>query len=132
MPSIFTLLFQDSAGGLEFANREEEEEEGGFLPAVPDGDKLHLNIGDMLMQLSNGKPIHPAPSSPVIKSSYRPPSSPDFNPSATHRVTIPDVSASEAAPPKTRAERYSIPYFLLPDADAVVVQHAARLYPSPL
>ena len=52
MPSTFTLLFQDSAGGLEFADREEE---GAFLPAVPEGDKLYLNVGDMLMHLSNGE-----------------------------------------------------------------------------
>lgn len=56
--STFTLLFQDSAGGLEFADREAE---GEFLPAVPDGDKLYLNVGDMLMRLSNGELIYCRP-----------------------------------------------------------------------
>ena len=48
--STFTLLFQDSCGGLEFANRDD----GSFMHAVPDRDKLYLNVGDMLMRLSNG------------------------------------------------------------------------------
>ena len=49
--STFTLLFQDTAGGLEFEDRIKD---GEFLPAIPDGDKLYLNVGDMLMRLSNG------------------------------------------------------------------------------
>ena len=48
--STFTLLFQDSRGGLEFVNRET----GEFMPADPQGDMLYLNIGDMFMRISNG------------------------------------------------------------------------------
>ncbi|MCJ1459033.1 hypothetical protein MMC28_009410 [Mycoblastus sanguinarius] len=92
--STFTLLFQDSAGGLEFADRENE---GEFLPAIPDGDKLYLNVGDMLMRLSNGR-----------------------YPSATHRVTVPQSFDDSSAAGKMTPARYSIPYFVVPDDEAVV------------
>ncbi|KAL9593937.1 MAG: hypothetical protein Q9219_007303 [cf. Caloplaca sp. 3 TL-2023] len=49
--SSFTLLFQDSHGGLEFANRETS----GFMPAAPIENTLYMNIGDMFIRLSNGK-----------------------------------------------------------------------------
>lgn len=55
--STFTLLFQDTAGSLEFENGSHKD---NFLPAVPDGDKLYLNVGDVLMPLSNIR--RPAPS----------------------------------------------------------------------
>jgi len=49
--STFTLLFQDSNGGLEFAN----PVDGKFLPAVPEEGMLYLNMGDMFARLSNGE-----------------------------------------------------------------------------
>ncbi|KAL9131625.1 MAG: hypothetical protein Q9217_000513 [Psora testacea] len=91
--STFTLLFQDSAGGLEFEDRGGEG--SNFMPATPDGDKLYLNVGDMLMRLSN-----------------------DYFPSATHRVTIP--KGLKPGKDQMTSARYSIPYFVLPDDDAVI------------
>lgn len=60
--SSFTLLFQDSHGGLEFADRIA----GGFMSAVPREDMLYMNIGDMFMRLSNG--LYPAAAHRVILS----------------------------------------------------------------
>jgi len=68
--STFTLLFQDSNGGLEFAH----PAGGEFLPATPDGDKFYLNIGDMFARLSN-----------------------DYYPSALHRVIVPETNGKTEA-----------------------------------
>ena len=87
------------------------------MPAVPEGDKLYLNIGDMLMQLSNGELIpmvllHQQGTETVLSGFY---------PSATHRVTIPETLTLEGhGKQKTSAARYSIPYFVSPDLDGVV------------
>ena len=50
MQRTFTLLFQDSCGGLEFKDRAHE---GTFVHAVPLEDTLYLNVGDCLTRLSN-------------------------------------------------------------------------------
>lgn len=49
--STFTMLFQDSCGGLEF---EDPSHPGSFIPAAPVAGALALNVGDMLQRLSNG------------------------------------------------------------------------------
>ena len=57
--SSFTLLFQDSVGGLEF----EDRESGAFMPAVPSEGLLYMNIGDVFSRISNGKrPLYSRPS----------------------------------------------------------------------
>ena len=48
--SLFTLLFQDSVGGLEF----QDIASGKFMPAVPQDGKIYLNIGDVLTRITNG------------------------------------------------------------------------------
>ena len=87
------------------------------MPAVPEEGKLYLNIGDMLMHLSNGELIpmvlvHQQGTEFLLSGFY---------PSATHRVTIPETLALEGdGKQETSAERYSIPYFLSPDLHGVV------------
>ncbi|KAF2640373.1 putative leucoanthocyanidin dioxygenase [Massarina eburnea CBS 473.64] len=48
--SLFTLLFQDTHGGLEFLDRKTNV----FIPAVPRDGILYMNIGDMFQRISNG------------------------------------------------------------------------------
>ena len=52
--SIFTLLFQDQYGGLEFHDNETDT----FVPATPKEGVLYLNIGDMFQRISNGRFSH--------------------------------------------------------------------------
>ncbi|KAF2868456.1 putative leucoanthocyanidin dioxygenase [Massariosphaeria phaeospora] len=59
--SAFTMLFQDSHGGLQFLDRAS----GDFIDAVPQDGVLYKNIGDMFQRVSNG-----------------------FYPSALHRVVV--------------------------------------------
>ncbi|MCJ1355459.1 MAG: hypothetical protein MMC33_005451 [Icmadophila ericetorum] len=106
--SSFTLLFQDSTGGLEL---EPASEPGKFVPATPIPGTCVLNVGDMLQRLSN-----------------------DYFPSATHRVTLPParipprtgMCEPTSSPefqkyaPKITRERYSIPYFVAPDSEAMI------------
>ncbi|KAF1978149.1 putative leucoanthocyanidin dioxygenase [Bimuria novae-zelandiae CBS 107.79] len=47
--SLFTLLFQDDHGGLEFLDRQTNT----FIPASPKDGVLYMNIGDMFQRLSN-------------------------------------------------------------------------------
>ena len=49
--SMFTLLFQDSNGGLQYLDRLS----GTFVDAIPIAGVLYMNVGDMLERLSNGK-----------------------------------------------------------------------------
>jgi isopenicillin N synthase-like dioxygenase len=48
--SAFTLLFQDTHGGLQFLDRAS----GYFIDAVPKEGVLYMNIGDMFQRISNG------------------------------------------------------------------------------
>lgn len=48
--STFTILFQDSQGGLELQDPSTET----FLKAEPKDGACILNIGDMLQRFSNG------------------------------------------------------------------------------
>ncbi|KAJ8069313.1 hypothetical protein OCU04_002970 [Sclerotinia nivalis] len=47
---LFTLLFQDTSGGLEFGDCRT----GGFMPATPKDGIVYMNIGDMFQRISNG------------------------------------------------------------------------------
>ncbi|KAL8863817.1 MAG: hypothetical protein Q9174_007538 [Haloplaca sp. 1 TL-2023] len=47
---MFTLLFQDEHGGLQFLDRAS----GEFIDAVPQDGVLYMNIGDMFQRVSNG------------------------------------------------------------------------------
>lgn len=116
--STFTLLFQDSAGGLEFEDRSNKNE---FLPAAPDGDKLYLNVGDMLMRLSNSKEL--AASWSYLSANAASLTALDHFPSATHRVAVPQ--SLHGAKEQMTSARYSIPYFVLPDDDAVIFPQAS-------
>ncbi|KAM7223009.1 Clavaminate synthase-like protein [Rhypophila decipiens] len=80
----FTLLFQDSNGGLELMDPKSKE----FIHATPEKGALVLNIGDMLQRFTN-----------------------DYFISALHRVSVPgpDVIRDKGVP-----ARYSIPYFIGP------------------
>lgn len=49
--SLFTLLFQDECGGLEFLDCKTKE----FLLAAPLEGVVYMNIGDMFDHASNGK-----------------------------------------------------------------------------
>lgn len=51
LSSAFTLLFQDTHGGLQFLDRAS----GEFIDAVPKEGVLYMNIGDMFQRVSNGK-----------------------------------------------------------------------------
>ncbi|KAF2198624.1 putative leucoanthocyanidin dioxygenase, partial [Delitschia confertaspora ATCC 74209] len=52
--SLFTLLFQDVVGRLEFLDREI----GDYVPATPQEGVVYMNVGDMFQRLSNG--IYPS------------------------------------------------------------------------
>lgn len=49
--SLFTMLFQDEHGGLQFLDRAS----GEFIDAVPKDGVLYMNIGDMFERVSNGE-----------------------------------------------------------------------------
>ncbi|MEN3951242.1 2OG-Fe(II) oxygenase family protein [Iodidimonas sp. SYSU 1G8] len=107
----FTILAQDDVGGLEVRRRD-----GAWIAVPPIPDSYTINVGDMLMWLSNGRYL-----------------------SNFHRV-------------KNRAgcERFSVPFFMNPDRDAVIAplpelvlpgaepayppvhagRHMARFYPA--
>jgi len=48
-----TFLFQDDTGGLEVEN---QNEPGTFIKAHPLKNAIIMNVGDLLMRWSNGKP----------------------------------------------------------------------------
>ncbi|KAF2785925.1 putative leucoanthocyanidin dioxygenase [Melanomma pulvis-pyrius CBS 109.77] len=70
--SAFTLLFQDTHGGLQFLDRAS----GEFIDAVPKEGVLYMNIGDMFQRISNG-----------------------YYPSALHRVVVKDSGAARYSIP---------------------------------
>ena len=101
--SSFTFLFQDSMGGLEYQDPRDPDT---YIPAKPTTNACILNVGDMLQRYSNGKSEQHLWSLLIVAK--------DIFPSAMHRVTIP--------PSKTGVlgSRYSIPYFVAPDHEALV------------
>ncbi|TLS27418.1 hypothetical protein PpBr36_04186 [Pyricularia pennisetigena] len=96
-----TLLFQDRAGGLQV---EDPGSPGCFVDAPPVDGAVVVNVGDALMRWTNG----------YLKSTL-------------HRVGIPP-HYSQATEPQDKQtgrgdltpSRYSIPYFVSPNPDAVV------------
>ncbi|KAK8109819.1 hypothetical protein PG999_007956 [Apiospora kogelbergensis] len=77
---------------------EHPDKPGTFIDATPVKNAMVVNVGDLLMRWSN-----------------------DYLKSTLHRVTMPPVdrSRTKATPQATRA-RYSIPYFVCPNPDAVI------------
>ncbi|OTA70564.1 thymine dioxygenase [Hypoxylon sp. EC38] len=91
-----TMLFQDDCGGLQV---EHPNEPGHFIDATPMKDALVMNVGDLLMRWTN-----------------------DFLKSTLHRVTLPPIQ-DKKLPVNGKSltrPRYSIPYFVSPDSNAVV------------
>ncbi|TVY22573.1 2-oxoglutarate-Fe(II) type oxidoreductase [Lachnellula hyalina] len=91
-----TLLFQDECGGLEV---ESPHVRGKFIRVTPLKNAMVVNIGDLMMRWSN-----------------------DYLKSTLHRVTLPPANSHDrftGLERMTRA-RYSIPYFVGPDSDAVI------------
>lgn len=110
--STLTLLFQDECGGLEF---EDPNHPGSFIPATPVPGALTLNVGRYAPKIQQWY----VPSI-LLKPSLTPHDT-DVFPSASHRVTLPPpaASATQMRDNVTR-ERFSIPYFVAPDADKIV------------
>ena len=121
--SSFTILFQDSCGGLELEN---PHLPGSFVAATPIPDTLVLNIGDMLQRITNGTKstsLYILSKLRLFRTTYLLllTFSLDTFQSATHRVTLPPIvqSSSNLASRITSA-RYSIPYFFAPDDNAMI------------
>jgi isopenicillin N synthase-like dioxygenase len=125
-----TMLFQDGSGGLQV---EDPGRPGCFVDAKPLEDALIVNVGDLLMRWSNGRPSYSLCHSATttarghtfcadISTTWS-----DCLKSTLHRVTAPPVREEEeeeksanAQRPKITKARYSIPYFVAPDPTAVV------------
>lgn len=80
--NLITLLVGASAGGLQLLNQQ-----GEWVPVLPDEDEIAINVGDMLSRLTN-----------------------DYLKSTTHRVINPPKE-------EWHLPRLSIPFFLHPVAD---------------
>ncbi|KAL4874335.1 hypothetical protein BJY04DRAFT_225125 [Aspergillus karnatakaensis] len=92
--SSITMLFQDGCGGLEV---EDVSRPGNFVPAPPVKNSIIMNVGDLLQRWSN-----------------------DRLRSTNHRVGLPPLSDRIEGPDRVTRERYSIPYFMSPDDEAVI------------
>ncbi|KAL2828923.1 hypothetical protein BDW59DRAFT_142513 [Aspergillus cavernicola] len=92
--SSITMLFQDDCGGLEV---EDISHPGTFVPVPPVKNSIIMNVGDLLQRWSN-----------------------DRLRSTNHRVSLPGLSDRIEGPGRMTRERYSIPYFMSPDDDAVI------------
>ncbi|ODM22704.1 hypothetical protein SI65_00293 [Aspergillus cristatus] len=92
--SKLTLLFQDDCGGLEV---EDVSNPGTFIPAEPIKNAVVVNAGDVLQMWSNDK----------LKS-------------INHRVTLPPLSDRFDGENRMTRERFSIPYFVCGDTDALI------------
>src|SRR5690242_981542 len=104
---MFTLLFQDEHGGLQFLDRAS----GEFIDAEPVEGVLYMNIGDMFQRFSNGISAYPQ------AHRVRADTTPGFYPSALHRV----IAKNPAAP------RYSLPFFIGAVADAIIEPAPSRV-----
>jgi isopenicillin N synthase-like dioxygenase len=116
--SLFTLLFQEDKGGLEL---EDPQHRGTWLDAVPLKDALVLNVGEMWQRASNGKLDTRRTCCRRVGRGRRADWSVGLYRSANHFVNLPPLSdePNENGERLTR-ERFSIPYFVAPDNDAVV------------
>lgn len=92
--TTITMLFQDDCGGLQV---EDPVHPGAFIDAEPMPDTLVLNVGDLLMRWSNDDLI-----------------------SIKHRVQLPPLQDRFEGCERTTRARYSIPYFVTTDPDAVI------------
>ncbi|XDG04426.1 hypothetical protein ABKA04_004041 [Annulohypoxylon sp. FPYF3050] len=90
-----TMLFQDDCGGLQVEHPNEPDH---FVDATPMKNALVMNVGDLLMRWSN-----------------------DFLKSTLHRVTLPPVQSKRQIDGKLMTRpRYSIPYFVSPNPEAII------------
>jgi len=89
-----TMLFQDDCGGLEVEKRGKE---GEFVGVETRRGACVVNVGDLLMRWSN-----------------------DYLKSTLHRVTLPPAADRFTGEERMTRARYSIPYFVSPDIDAVI------------
>ncbi|KAI1081061.1 Clavaminate synthase-like protein [Whalleya microplaca] len=90
-----TMLFQDECGGLQV---EDPKNPGSFVDATPIKNALVMNVGDLLMRWSN-----------------------DYLKSTLHRVTLPPLQTKrDVDGKKMTSPRYSIPYFVSPNAKALI------------
>ncbi|OQE20802.1 hypothetical protein PENFLA_c016G02657 [Penicillium flavigenum] len=92
--SSITLLFQDDCGGLEV---EDVSSPGIFISATPIKNAIVMNVGDLLQRWSN-----------------------DLLRSTSHRVTLPPLPDRFEGTDRMTRRRFSIPYFMSPDPDAVI------------
>lgn len=108
-----TMLFQDDCGGLEVEN---QHVPGEFIKALPLKNAIIMNIGDLLMRWSNGKwrNIIFFGRTTVTKITT------DYLRSTLHRVTLPPAQDRYTGEERMTRARYSIPYFVSPDIDAVI------------
>lgn len=108
----FTLLFQDSQGGLKVKHPTTKL----WIDAPPIDGTLIMNIGDVLSRWSNGKLMSSGKSHKLADTRT------DYLVSTVHRVHLPapknsyDVVDTEKEERRTK-DRYSIPYFVAPKAD---------------
>jgi isopenicillin N synthase-like dioxygenase len=120
-PGTLTLLFQDDVGGLEIAELGSAttdtsagfEKSGRFRHVEPKPGTVVVNVGYLLMRLSNGRwknTVHRVlePPSPLKGQVLDEPNVPK-----THGMN--DGSADDITP-----ARYSIPFFAVPDPATIV------------
>jgi isopenicillin N synthase-like dioxygenase len=105
-----TMLFQDNCGGLEVEN---QHNPGEFVQVTPLKNAIVMNIGDLLMRWSNGKCPNRASTMTMLTLA-------DYLKSTLHRVTLPPASDRFTGAERVTRARYSIPYFVSPDLDAVI------------
>ncbi|OCL06357.1 putative leucoanthocyanidin dioxygenase [Glonium stellatum] len=101
--STFTLLFQDTHGGLEFIDRKT----GEFMPATPKEEVVYMNIGDMFQRISNG-----------------------FYPSALHRVTITGKASNKATAARYSIPYFVVPLAdgVIEPQPSLVAAHGKQVY----
>jgi isopenicillin N synthase-like dioxygenase len=109
-----TMLFQDDCGGLEV---EDPARQGHFVFARPVPGALIMNVGDLLQRWSNNRlksTLHRVVAPPDTYAYANPdsgiPNNHDRYPSTSH----------PNKPQRLTRARYSIPYFVSPDIQAVV------------
>lgn len=110
-----TLLFQDSVGGLEV---EDPNAPGQFRPAPPIQDAVLVNIGDLMARWSNDRwrsTVHRVGLPPDVPATEKPFSGPGLGVN-TEGQRMPKVAEAEKIVP----DRYSIPFFAVPDMDTVI------------
>jgi isopenicillin N synthase-like dioxygenase len=90
--NLITLLVSASSGGLELLTRD-----GKWLPVETDPENIIVDSGDMLARITN-----------------------DVIPATTHRVVNPAGASDANASNFPNVSRYSMPYFMHPNPDALL------------